>query len=88
MEVDFFYRYTKPKGQLPDYNDPIVLNAEKKSIEDLCLKIHKSLQKDFKWYDYFNFSLKNLTENIFTLFYKKVLFDCFKCAGLGIICKT
>ncbi|PIC42853.1 hypothetical protein B9Z55_009794 [Caenorhabditis nigoni] len=40
--------YTKPKGQLPDYSQPIVLNAERKSIEDLCMKIHKSLQKDFK----------------------------------------
>ncbi|CAB57908.1 Developmentally-regulated GTP-binding protein 1 [Caenorhabditis elegans] len=40
--------YTKPKGQLPDYSQPIVLNAERKSIEDLCTKIHKSLQKDFK----------------------------------------
>jgi len=40
--------YTKPKGTLPDYNAPIVLNAEKKSIDDLCMKIHKSLQKDFK----------------------------------------
>uniref|UniRef100_A0A183CD91 OBG-type G domain-containing protein n=1 Tax=Globodera pallida TaxID=36090 RepID=A0A183CD91_GLOPA len=40
--------YTKPKGQLPDYNAPIVLNAEKKFIDDLCTKIHKSLSKDFK----------------------------------------
>lgn len=40
--------YTKPKGQLPDYATPIVLNAEKNSIDDLCMKIHKSLQKDFK----------------------------------------
>ncbi|PIO65975.1 TGS domain protein, partial [Teladorsagia circumcincta] len=40
--------YTKPKGQLPDYSAPIVLNAEKNTVDDLCLKIHKSLQKDFK----------------------------------------
>ncbi|KAL3092359.1 hypothetical protein niasHS_007568 [Heterodera schachtii] len=40
--------YTKPKGQLPDYNAPIILNAEKNFLDDLCMKIHKSLSKDFK----------------------------------------
>ncbi|CAJ0578688.1 unnamed protein product, partial [Mesorhabditis spiculigera] len=40
--------YTKPKGHLPDYSAPIVLNANSRSIDDLCMKIHKSLQKDFK----------------------------------------
>uniref|UniRef100_A0A914BXW6 Developmentally-regulated GTP-binding protein 1 n=1 Tax=Acrobeloides nanus TaxID=290746 RepID=A0A914BXW6_9BILA len=40
--------YTKPKGQLPDYNAPIVLNADKNSVDDLCMKIHKNLSKDFK----------------------------------------
>uniref|UniRef100_A0A915BNQ4 Developmentally-regulated GTP-binding protein 1 n=1 Tax=Parascaris univalens TaxID=6257 RepID=A0A915BNQ4_PARUN len=40
--------YTKPKGQLPDYNAPIVLPADARTVDDLCLKIHKSLQKDFK----------------------------------------
>ncbi|KAK0417216.1 hypothetical protein QR680_012887 [Steinernema hermaphroditum] len=40
--------YTKPKGQLPDYGAPIVLNADNRSIDDLCLKIHKTLVKDFK----------------------------------------
>lgn len=44
----FCFSYTKPKGQLPDYSAPIVLNAEKNTVDDLCLKIHKSLQKDFK----------------------------------------
>ncbi|VDP12874.1 unnamed protein product [Soboliphyme baturini] len=40
--------YTKPKGQLPDYNAPIVLPYEKRTVEDLCIKIHKSLAKEFK----------------------------------------
>ncbi|VDO42730.1 unnamed protein product [Onchocerca flexuosa] len=42
-------RYTKPKGQLPDYNAPIVLSAETRTVDDLCSKIHKTLQKDFKF---------------------------------------
>ncbi|GMR42180.1 hypothetical protein PMAYCL1PPCAC_12375, partial [Pristionchus mayeri] len=40
--------YTKPKGQLPDYASPIVLKNDLKSVDDLCMKIHKTLQKDFK----------------------------------------
>lgn len=44
----FFFSYTKPKGQLPDYSSPIVLNADRRTVEDFCLKIHKSLVKDFK----------------------------------------
>jgi len=40
--------YTKPKGLLPDYNAPIVLSSDKNTVDDLCMKIHKSLQKEFK----------------------------------------
>jgi len=40
--------YTKPKGQLPDYSAPIVLPVDRNTIENLCVKIHKSLVKDFK----------------------------------------
>lgn len=35
------FRYTKPKGQLPDFADPVVLQQNKRTIEDFCLKIHK-----------------------------------------------
>jgi len=41
--------YTKPKGQLPDYNAPIVLPHDQTSIDDFCTKIHKSLAKEFKY---------------------------------------
>ena len=40
--------YTKPKGQLPDYNAPVVLHRGKTTVEDFCLKIHKTLVKEFK----------------------------------------
>lgn len=40
--------YTKPKGQLPDYNAPVVLQRGKTTVEDFCIKIHKSLFKEFK----------------------------------------
>lgn len=41
--------YTKPKGQLPDYNSPVVLHSEKRSVEDFCNKIHKTILKEFKY---------------------------------------
>merc|ERR1712086_747167 len=40
--------YTKPKGQLPDYESPVVMQTERCSIEDFCNKIHRTLMKDFK----------------------------------------
>lgn len=39
--------YTKPRGQLPDYDSPVILSHDRKSIET-CTKIHKSLVKEFK----------------------------------------
>merc|ERR1712136_441346 len=40
--------YTKPKGQLPDYEAPVVLSTAKCTVEDFCNKVHRSLIKDFK----------------------------------------
>lgn len=41
--------YTKPKGQIPDYEEPVVLNRKRSSIKDFCNKIHRGLLKDFKY---------------------------------------
>eukprot|EP00126_Sphaerothecum_destruens_P004373 Sdes_comp18151_c0_seq1m7634 len=41
--------YTKPKGQLPDYNDPVVMRKDVVSLEDFCNSIHKSILKEFKY---------------------------------------
>merc|ERR1712212_183286 len=40
--------YTKPKGQLPDYTAPVVLQQGKTSIEHFCDNIHKSIMQSFK----------------------------------------
>ena len=40
--------YTKPKGQVPDYNAPVVLPQNRTKIEDFCKRIHKTLLNDFK----------------------------------------
>lgn len=41
--------YTKPKGQLPDYEQPVVLTKGTVSIEDFCNAIHKAILPQFKW---------------------------------------
>ena len=40
--------YTKPKGNSPDYEDPVILSAEHSTVEDFCERIHKDMVKQFK----------------------------------------
>lgn len=40
--------YTKPKGQIPDYEAPVILPTKFNTVEQFCLRIHKSLLAQFK----------------------------------------
>lgn len=40
--------YTKPRGQIPDYNAPVILHKDHRAISDFCNRIHRTLVKDFK----------------------------------------
>lgn len=46
--VKISFSYTKPKGQLPDYESPVVLHSDRLSVEDFCNKLHRSIAKEFK----------------------------------------
>lgn len=48
VHIYSFFSYTKPKGQLPDYNSPIVLHSEHTTVEDFCNKLHRTIAKEFK----------------------------------------
>mmetsp|Transcript_12688 Transcript_12688/g.19028 ORF Transcript_12688/g.19028 Transcript_12688/m.19028 type:complete len:377 (-) Transcript_12688:34-1164(-) len=40
--------YTKPKGQIPDYDEPVILHSERNpSIEEFCMRLHKSIILEF-----------------------------------------
>jgi ribosome-interacting GTPase 1 len=42
--------YTKPKGQIPDYDEPVILHAEyetQRTIEEFCNRLHKGLLAQF-----------------------------------------
>lgn len=41
--------YTKPKGQIPDYDSPVVLPRDNSAVETFCSRIHKSLITNFKY---------------------------------------
>jgi small GTP-binding protein len=47
--LNFLRIYTKPKGQNPDYNEPVVLPRNRNSVESFCNRIHKGIMKDFKY---------------------------------------
>jgi small GTP-binding protein len=41
--------YTKPKGEIPDYNEPVVLRYQRRSIENLCNKLHRGIMDQFRY---------------------------------------
>lgn len=46
--MDLVRVYTKPKGNIPDYNAPVILNSTYNTITDFCRKIHKGMLESFK----------------------------------------
>ena len=49
-ELKLIRIYTKPKGQIPDLNEPVIVrsNPQKRTVEALCNKLHKSIMANFK----------------------------------------
>eukprot|EP00457_Paulinella_chromatophora_P009077 gb/GEZN01009131.1/.p1 GENE.gb/GEZN01009131.1/~~gb/GEZN01009131.1/.p1 ORF type:complete len:398 (+),score=38.66 gb/GEZN01009131.1/:77-1195(+) len=41
--------YTKPRGQIPDYDSPVVLPRHNSTVKMFCVRIHKSLLEQFKY---------------------------------------
>jgi ribosome-interacting GTPase 1 len=39
--------YTKPKGNIPDYDEPVILHAANPTIEEFCNRLHRSLMDEF-----------------------------------------
>jgi len=56
--------YTKPKGQLPDYSAPVVLQTTHCTLEDFCNKIHKSILKEFKYALVWGTSVKHQPQKV------------------------
>ncbi|DBA05251.1 TPA: hypothetical protein N0F65_007413 [Lagenidium giganteum] len=56
--------YTKPKGRLPDYDQPVILHEESPTVEDFCQRIHKSLLKQFKYAWVWGTSVKHQPQKV------------------------
>lgn len=56
--------YTKPKGQLPDYESPVVLKSEICTVEDFCNNLHKSILKELKYALVWGSSVKHTPQKV------------------------
>ncbi|GIX76370.1 developmentally-regulated GTP-binding protein 1 [Caerostris extrusa] len=56
--------YTKPKGQLPDYESPVILTHDKCTVEDFCNKLHRTIMKEFKYALVWGTSVKHNPQNV------------------------
>lgn len=55
--------YTKPKGKLPDYDDPVILPRDS-SVEEFCNKIHKGILKQLKYAMVWGTSVKHRPQRV------------------------
>ena len=47
-KLDLVRIYTKPRGKLPDYDQPVVLRRNKCTVEDFANAIHKEIVKQVR----------------------------------------
>nr|CAD7199730.1 unnamed protein product [Timema douglasi] len=62
--LEKMWEYTKPKGQLPDYESPVVLHSDRVSVEDFCNKLHRTISKEFKYALVWGSSVKHLPQKV------------------------
>lgn len=46
--LDLIRLYTKPKGEIPDYECPVIIKRSKSTVQDFCNKLHRSIMGDFR----------------------------------------
>ena len=62
--LGFIRIFTKPKGQIPDYEQPVILNRRKSTIEDFVNKIHRGLMGQFKYAYVWGSSVKHNPQKV------------------------
>ncbi|PUU74712.1 P-loop containing nucleoside triphosphate hydrolase protein [Tuber borchii] len=63
-KLDLRRVYTKPKGQTPDYTQPVVLRSNACTVEDFCKAIHKSIIDSFKIAIVYGSSVKHQPQRV------------------------
>jgi len=61
--LDLIRIYTKPKGQIPDYNAPVVMRRDS-SVEEFCNKLHKAIMRQFKYAGVWGSSVKHNPQRV------------------------
>jgi len=61
--LDLVRVYTKPKGQIPDYNSPVVMKRNS-AVESFCNKLHKGILKQFKYACVWGSSVKHNPQRV------------------------
>ena len=41
--------YTKPKGEIPDFKEPVILRRNARTVVDFCKTIHREMAKSIKF---------------------------------------
>lgn len=62
--LDLIRIYTKPKGQIPDYEAPVIVPRGFSTVEGFCLRIHKQLIKEFKYAMVWGTSVKHNPQKV------------------------
>lgn len=57
--LDLIRIYTKPKGQIPDYEAPVIISAKQCQVKDFCDKLHKQLASEMKFAQVWGTSVKH-----------------------------
>ena len=62
--LGFIRVYTKPKGQIPDYDEPVILPRKKSKISDFCRNIHRDMIAQFKYAYVWGRSVKHCPQKV------------------------
>jgi len=57
--LDLIRIYTKPKGQIPDYEAPVIIPRKHSTLLDFCNRIHKTLGKEMRCANVWGTSVKH-----------------------------
>lgn len=60
--LDLIRIYTKPKGQIPDYEAPVIVPRSQSTVEGFCNRIHRGLIKEFKYALVWGTSVKHVPQ--------------------------
>ncbi|KAG5464794.1 hypothetical protein GH5_00241 [Leishmania sp. Ghana 2012 LV757] len=63
--LNFIRVYTKPKGQVPDYDAPVILKkSPQPSVEGFCNRIHRQLMRNYKYAWVWGSSVKHQPQRV------------------------